>query len=183
MSLNLKIVKNYSQALYSESRKSGVEDKALEQVLALKQIVLNMPKVMQAFCSPIVDNTIKKKLLDLIATKLNFEITTKNFLYTLIENSRFSLISEIIDDFSKIIALSKNIKYIKVSSAYKLEKKEIDLISSILESEIGKKVKLETNIDPSLIGGVVIQYDCNLIDCSVSGALNRIKKIALNSEI
>lgn len=183
MSLNLKIVKNYSQALYSRAQKSGLEDKVLEQLLALNKIVLHSPKVMQAFCSPIVDNKIKKKLLDLIASKLNFEKATINFLYTLIENSRFSLIFEMLDDFSKIIALSKNIKYIQVSSAYKLGKKEIDLISGILELEIGKKVKLETNIDPSLIGGVVIQYDCNLIDCSVSGALNRIKKIALNSEI
>lgn len=183
MSLNLKIVKNYSQALYSGAQKSGVEDKVLEQLLALSKTIAHSPKVMQAFCSPIVDNKIKKKLLDLIASKLNFEKTTLNFLYTLIENSRFSLIFEMVDDFSKIIALSKNIKYVQVSSAYKLGKKEKDLISGILESETGKKVKLETNIDPSLIGGVVIQYDCNLIDCSVSGALNRIRKIALNSEM
>lgn len=181
MSLNLKIVKNYSQALYSGAKKGEVEDKVLEQFLALGQVVLHSPKVMQALCSPIVDNKIKKKLVDLIASKLKFEKTTIHFLYILIENSRFSLILEIVDDFSKIIALSKNIKYIQVTSAYKLGKKEIDLISGILESEIGKKVKLETNVDPSLIGGVVIQYDCNLIDCSVSGALDRIKKIALNS--
>lgn len=182
MSLNLKIVKNYSQALYSGAQKNGIEDKVLEQLIVLGQIILHSPKVMKAFCSPIIDNKIKKKLLDLMVSKFKFEKTTINFLYTLIENARFSLISEIIDDFSKIIALSKNIKYIQVSSAYKLGKKEINLISGILESEIGKKVKLETNVDPALIGGVVIQYDCNLIDCSVSGALNRIKKFALNSE-
>lgn len=181
MSLNLKIVKNYSQALYSRAKKGGVEDKVLEHILALGQVVLHSPKIIELFCSPVVDNKIKKKLLDLIASKLNFEKMIIYFLYTLIKNYRFSLIIEIADDFSKIIALSKNIKHIQVTSAYTLGKKEINLISGILESKIGKKVKLETNVDPSLIGGVVIQYDCNLIDCSVSGALDRIKKVALNS--
>lgn len=181
MSLNLKIVKNYSQALYSGAKQGGIEDKVLEQILALGQIALHSSKVMQALSSPIVDNKIKRKLVDLIAEKFKFEKITIDFLHILIKNSRFFLILEIVDDFSKIIAQSKNIKYIQVSSAHKLGKKEIDLISGILESEIGKKINLETNIDPSLIGGVVIQYDCNLIDCSVSGALGRIKKIALNS--
>ena len=183
MSLNLKIVKNYSQALYSGAKKYKIEDKVLEQIMVLGQVVSNSSKVMQALCSPIVDSQIKKKILDLIASKLKFEKTIIHFLNILIKNSRFHLILEIVEDFSEIIAESKNIKYARISSAYQLGKKELDLISSFLESELGKKIDLETNIDSSLIGGAVIQYDCNLIDCSVSGALDRIKKIAVNSKM
>lgn len=183
MSLDLKIVKNYSQALYSDAKKSKVEDKVLEQITVLGQVVSNSSRVMQALCSPIVDSQIKKKILDLVASKLKFEKTTINFLHILVKNSRFSLILEIMENFSKIIAESKGIKYARISSAYNLGKKELDLISGFLESELGKKIDLETNIDSSLIGGAVIEYDCNLIDCSVSGALDRIKKIAVDSKM
>ena len=183
MSLNLKIVKNYSQALYSGAKKSKVEEKVLEQITVLGQVVSNSSRVMQALCSPIVDSQIKKKILDLVASKLKFEKTTINFLHILVKNSRFSLILEIIENFTEIIAESKDIKYARISSAYKLGKKELDLISGFLESELGKKIDLETNIDSSLIGGAVIEYDCNLIDCSVSGALDRIKKIAVDSKM
>ena len=167
MSLDLKIVKNYSQALYSGAKKSKVEEKVLEQITVLGQVVSNSSRVMQALCSPIVDSQIKKKILDLVVSKLKFEKTTINFLHILVKNSRFSLILEIIENFTEIIAESKDIKYARISSAYKLGKKELDLISGFLESELGKKIDLETNIDSSLIGGAVIEYDCNLIDCNV----------------
>ena len=99
--------------------------------------------------------------------------------------SRFALplILQIIDDFAKIIANSKGIKFAEISSAFKLTKKELESISSFLETELGKKIELELNIDPSLIGGAVIKYDCNLIDCSVSGALDRIKRVAVSSKM
>ena len=183
MSLNLKIVKNYSQALYSIAKKSKVEDKVLEQVTALGQVASNSSRVMQALCSPIIDGQIKKEILDLVTKKLKFEKTAINFLHILVKNSRFSLIIEIIENFSEIISESKDIKYARISSAHKLGKKELDLISGFLESELGKKIDLETDIDSSLIGGAVIEYDCNLIDCSVSGALDRIKKIAVDSKM
>ena len=183
MSLNLKIVKNYSQALYSASKKDKMEGSVLKQISALEKVVSCSSMMVKALCSPIVDRKIKKKIIDLVAVKLKFEKITIRFLYSLIKNSRFHLFIEIVDDFSKIISESNGIKYAQISSAYKLGKKEVDLINDFLELELGKKINLKTKIDSSLIGGAVIQYDCNLIDCSVSGALNRIKKIAANSKI
>lgn len=183
MSLNLKIVKNYSQALYSRAQKDKVESKVLEQISVLGQVVLRSTKLMQALCSPIIDSEIKNKMIDLVASKLKFEKITANFLHILVKNSRFFLILEIIEDFSEIIAESKNIKYAQITSAYKLGKKELDLISGFLESELDKKIDLETSIDSALIGGAIIQYDCNLIDCSVRGALDRVKKIAVDSKM
>ena len=107
MSLDLKIVKNYSQALYSGAKKSKVEDKVLEQITVLGQVVSNSSRVMQALCSPIVDSQIKKKILDLVASKLKFEKTTINFLHILVKNSRFSLILEIIPYKHMVVLLVK----------------------------------------------------------------------------
>ena len=73
---------------------------------------------------------------------------------------------------------SKGIKFVKVSSAFKLEKKEMEFIRNLLESKLDKKVELEHSVDESLLGGVVVKYDSNLIDCSLQGVLDRIQKIA-----
>ena len=53
----------------------------------------------------------------------------------------------------------------------------------MLEMEIGLKINLQTDIDPSLIGGVIIKYDSNLIDYSIQGALTKIKKVTTNAKI
>lgn len=183
MSLDLKIVKNYSQALYSGAKEKNVENKVLDQISVLSQVLSHSVIVEQALCSPVIDSKIKKDIIDLLSSKFKFEAVTNRFLHVLIKNSRFSLILQIADDFAKIIANNAGIKSAKVSSAFKLGKKEIELISGFLEDELGKKVELEADVDSSLIGGVVIKYDCNLIDCSVSGALDRIKKVAVGSKM
>ncbi len=183
MFLDLKIVKNYSQALYSGAKEREIEDKVLSQILILGQVISSSNLVEQALCSPVIDSKIKKNIIDVVSLKLEFEETTSRFLYVLIKNSRFNLILQIIDDFAKIIADSKGTKFVEVSSAFKLSKKELESISGFLEVELGKKIELEVNIDSSLIGGAVIKYDCNLIDCSVSGALDRIKKVAVSSKM
>ena len=183
MSLDLKIVKNYSQALYSGAKEKKIEDKVLSQISILGQVLSCSNLIEEALCSPVIDSEIKKNIIDLVSSKLKFEEVTTRFLYVLIKNSRFSLILQIIDDFAKIIANSKGIKFAEISSAFKLTKKELESISGFLESELGKKIELEVNIDPSLIGGAVIKYDCNLIDCSVSGALDRIKRVAVSSKM
>lgn len=54
----------------------------------------------------------------------------------------------------------------------------MEFIRNLLESKLDKKVELEHSVDESLLGGVVVKYDSNLIDCSLQGVLDRIQKIA-----
>lgn len=183
MSLDLKVVKNYSQALYSGAKERKIENKVLSQISTLGQILSCSNLIEQALCSPVIDSKVKKHILDLLSSKLSLEEVTSRFLYVLIKNARFNLIFQIIDEFAKIIADSEGTKFAEISSAFKLSKKELELISGFLEKELGKKIELKVNIDPSLIGGAVIKYDCNLIDASISGALDRIKKVAVSSKM
>jgi F-type H+-transporting ATPase subunit delta len=183
MSLNLKIIKNYSQALYSESMKSNILDEVMKNIVSLEQIIKSSIKIEQLLCSPVIEGKIKDKIITMLESRLGLTQLVANFLRILVKNSRFFLISEIVENFSQIVANNKNIQHAKIYSAYALAKNEIDLIISFLESRLKKQISLETNIDESLIGGAVIQYDSNLIDCSVKGALDRIKKVATSSRI
>lgn len=175
MPLNFKIVRNYSQALYFISKREKEEEEVLKQMLVLEQIFLHSLMVMKGLCSPIVDIKLKQKIITLASLELVLKKNLTHFLHTIIKHSRFSLIFDIIKDFSKIIANSKNIKYVHIASAYKLKTKDINSISIFLENLIGKKIHLEKTVNSALIGGVTIEYDSNLIDCSVSGLLDRIK--------
>jgi len=175
MSLDIKIVKYYSNALFKGAKLEKKEKKVLEQISALGAVLQSSKKVQEVFCSPVVDSQVKLKIADLLVKKFKFDAITFRFLEVLITNARFYLLGQIADDYKEIVANSEGIKYASVVSAYKMGKKEIALISSFLEDELNKKIDLEVDVDPSLVGGMIIKYDCNLIDCSVQGALDRIK--------
>ena len=57
------------------------------------------------------------------------------------------------------------------------------MVRKFIEAELGQQVELAMSVDSALIGGVIIKYDSNIIDCSVQGALDRIEKLSNNSKI
>ena len=56
-------------------------------------------------------------------------------------------------------------------------------MKSFLEKQTGKKVILETTVDPEIIGGLVIQMEDKLYDASISGKLRKAKQELLNTYI
>ncbi len=182
MLLDLKIVKNYSQALFANAKMISKESKVLEQITFFANLMKESLIVHNAFCSPIVEKEIKIKLVGLVADKYKFEPVSRQFLYVLIKNARFLILTQIVEAFDKLIAIDKGIKSAELLSAFKLNLEEVAVIREFIEAELGQQVALVTNTDPSLIGGVVIKYDSNLIDCSVQGALNKIEKLVTNSK-
>ena len=183
MSLDLKIVKNYSQALFVSIKKLSKKNRILEQISIFANLVQENSLVRNVLCSPVIDRAVKVRLVDLVVTKYKFEEISKQFLYVLIKNARCILLPQIASTLDELIAATKGIKLAEVSSAFKLGTKEIKFIQEFLEKELGQKIELLANVDASLIGGVIIKYDSNLIDCSVQGALDRIKKVAIKTKI
>jgi F-type H+-transporting ATPase subunit delta len=183
MSLNFKIVQNYSQALFFNAKLAFKEDKLLEQLQFFADLMENSSFVQNILYSPVIDKNLKVKLVDLIIEHCKFEVILQRFLYVLIKNSRCNLLPQITITFNELIADSKGIKSAEILSASKLDKKEIQAIQKLLEAKLGKEITLEDKVEKSLIGGIIIKYDSNLIDCSVQSALNRIEQVALKSKI
>jgi F-type H+-transporting ATPase subunit delta len=183
MSLDLKIVKNYSQALLTSAQVISKENKVLEQMQFFANLMQESLIVRTALCSPVVGKEVKVRLVELVADKYKFESMSKRFLYVLIKNARCSLFSEIVDTFAKLIASARGVKYAELLSAFKLSSKDVEVVRKFIEAELGQQVELAMSVDSALIGGVIIKYDSNIIDCSVQGALDRIEKLSNNSKI
>ena len=178
MSLDIKIVKNYAYSLFSQAEKESKESEVFKTIRIFGEVLKNFSAVKKMLCSPIIDKADKDRFVDTLTNELKSELLLKRVLYILIKNARMNLFSEIVDEYELLLMESKGIKFVKVSSAFKLEKKEMEFIRNLLESELDKKIELEHSVDESLLGGVIVKYDSNLIDCSVQGMLDRIQKIA-----
>ena len=50
-------------------------------------------------------------------------------------------------------------------------------LEETLRRAIGSKVKIETRIDPSLIGGLVVQVGSRMVDASLRTKLNRLQHV------
>lgn len=103
-------------------------------------------------------------LIDICADKLSD--TQKNFVRTLSENARLALMPEIAVLFEALKAQAEGTVEATATSAYPLSDAQVKSMTEALKKKLGREVSLTTEVDASLIGGVVIRAGDLVIDGS-----------------
>lgn len=98
-----------------------------------------------------------------------------NFFMLLIDKHRESLLGEIAGEYKKLANAAQGIVEAKVTVAEKLSEAQRAKLVKKLQETTGKTVVIETKIDKSIIGGVVVRIGDKLIDGSVMRQMQSLK--------
>lgn len=98
-----------------------------------------------------------------------------NFVSVLQQQGNLGRFSDIETAFGAIERAAKGIKTAEVTATRKLAPGEEEQIMKGLNSYLGSKIELKTKIDQSILGGVVVRFDDQLIDGSIQGNLRELK--------
>jgi F-type H+-transporting ATPase subunit delta len=116
----------------------------------------------------------KKRLVDERLTSVS--PMAHNTVYLLIERNRMGLLKHILEEYHRLIDVHTGTLHAKVTTAVALEQAEREKISQTLENIIGKRIVMETEVDPGIIGGFIARINGTLLDGSVRGKLLTLKK-------
>ncbi len=173
---NQVIAKRYSRALFNLAE----EEKAIEQygteLDGFKEVLKKLPDLGNALRNPLYPEATKKTLFQKVASQLEMSPVMKSFLNLLVEKKRIQHLSEIADYYHKLIDEHSNIARAQVRAAVKLGEPELDEIAATLEKKVGKKIVVEFQHDPSLLGGVFAQIGDFVLDGSVKRQLLNFKE-------
>lgn len=183
MFADYKVVQNYVFSLSSSVKSVSHADKVCSQLNEFAKLLKSSEQLNSSLCSPIVAKSAKSLIVEEIVKKNKFDALLKDFLNILVKHNRFSVFSSIAEEFSKLLAENSGIKNVTVSSAKKLSSSDVKSVQKLLEGELNGKINLEVSVDESLIGGIIVQYDSILIDCSLKGALDKISRISEKAEV
>ena len=100
-----------------------------------------------------------------------------DFLGLLFDNRRLALLPEISGLYDELRLESERVVKAKVTSAAVLPTTELESIKAALKQRFGREVEIETDLDPSLIGGAVIDAGDVVIDGSLRGKLERLQTV------
>jgi len=98
----------------------------------------------------------------------------KNFVHQLAQNKRLSVLPDVAALFEKLLAEHQRTQDVNVISAFELSADEREKLRAALKNKLGKEVNLQSHVDASLIGGVVIRAGDMVIDSSVRGQLQQL---------
>jgi len=173
---NQVIAKRYSKALFNLAQ----EEKAIEQygteLDGFSEVIKDLPDLGNALRNPLYPEAVKRNLFQKVAAQLELSPIMNSFLNLLVEKKRIQHLPEIADYYHRLMDEYSNIARAKVKAAFKLGAAEIEEISAALEKKIGKKIVVEFEEDPSLLGGIFAQIGDFVLDGSVKRQLLNFKE-------
>ena len=163
------IARPYAQAVFETASEESKLNEWSEMLGLLDSIVRDAQ--MQAVLSnPKLDAAaLTDFVLGVSGDSLNE--TGSNLVKVLADARRLAILPEINNLFEQLKAEAEGVIEVTVTSAYELAADQQAAISEAMAKRLGRKVEITSDIDDSLIGGVVIRAGDSVIDASVKGRL------------
>jgi F-type H+-transporting ATPase subunit delta len=99
----------------------------------------------------------------------------QNFLRLTAEKGRIGEIDEIAREFDRLLAAEERRLEVELTTAYELSDDEANGILEQIQQASGRKVDASRKVDPSLIGGFVLQAGSLRVDASIRGRIDGLR--------
>lgn len=96
----------------------------------------------------------------------------RNFLYLLLREGHLGLLDEVIADLTRLSTRGPEARVARITSAVPLTSDEVEAFRQRIHTRFGPEVDLDFRVDPSILGGAIVQVGDKIIDGSVAGKLN-----------
>ena len=143
------------------------------QLQQLRDAVASVDELQEMLANPEIDSRVKADVLTRIAE--GSDALVSNFVRLVAEKGRARELGEIVDEFDALVAEQERILDVELTTALELSDEEFGRILGRIEQASGRKVQAARKVDPSLIGGIVLQAGSMRLDASVRGRLERLR--------
>ena len=165
--------KRYAEAVAQLARDANSWEQWDQDLAGLARLVEDAP-FKAVLESPKVPLARKEEM---IAQGLpNADPLTRNLAQLLILRRRIDAAPDILTEFRRMYDTHRGIEHVKVVTAVPLEQREFDALLQQLVTMTGKRVEVETEVDPEILGGVIVRIGDKLIDGSTKGLLEALRR-------
>lgn len=164
----------YARALYDAALERSRVQEAQAQLAAVADAIAAMPQLRSLIGNPQVDAPSKAAVLESAVGEP--EEIVSNFLKLVAEKGRAGSIEGIRAELDRIVARAEGQLSVTLTTAYELSDEEAKDIVGRIEKASGRKVEAAREVDPALIGGIVLQAGSLRADASVRGRLDRMRQ-------
>lgn len=172
------VAKRYARALRNLVGDSSLE-KTCEQLTELNRL-FDHESIGKVLRSPVVPAKLKEDILKSACDQMKADPMLASFMRAVVEAGRVAVVPTITACFQEISDTHQNLVRTKLISAVELDEASVKNIESVLERKLGKKVSSVMKVDPSLLGGLVVEIGHNKIDLSLKTKIDNLAQSALS---
>src|SRR3954465_4880638 len=164
----------YARSLFEVAKEQDKLDLVREQLGAFTDALDETRELQVFFFSPYFSTQEKQDGLDRAVTDADPVVV--NFLKLLIENHRMPVIFRVRRELDRLWEEENQLLPVRVTSAVELAAKTVSQIGDKIAEQTGRKVDLSSEVDPDILGGIVVRVGNSILDASIRNRLEQLRR-------
>jgi F-type H+-transporting ATPase subunit delta len=169
------LARRYSRALFQLARDAGQEEKIGLEVEQFYRAYTNS-ELHSVLTNPAFTIEARKKILNQVTQSQQLSSLTAHFLALLLDRDRLAHLPGIVSCYRRLLNQAKGRVEAKLVSASELAPATVERVRQRLRGLSGKEVVLQQELDPSLLGGLLVELEGKVYDGSVRTQLEKMKQ-------
>lgn len=165
----------YAIALFELARDANVLDAVSGDLASLVKAMDESADLTRLVRSPVIGRNDQGKAMGAVLDKMGAHALTKQFLGLIAHNRRLFALSDMVRDFTRLLAQHRGEVAGEVVSAQALSDKQLTDLKAQLKKAVGSEVRINTRVDPSLLGGMTVKVGSRMVDGSLRTKLQNLK--------
>ena len=164
----------YARSLFEVASDQGKLDDVRSQLGEFADAMNDSRELQMFFFSPYFSTQEKQDGLD--RTVSGADPILVNFLKLLIENHRMPVIFRVRRGYEDLWEQENRLLPVQVTSAVELDRATVKSIGDRIAEQTGQKVDLSANVEPDILGGIVVRVGNQVLDASIRNRLEQLRK-------
>lgn len=173
--------RRYALALYKVAEEKGKVDQFLDELKNIVELIDKDADFQMLIHHPSVSTQNKKKLFENIFEG-KVEADVLSFLKLLLEKGRILEVGSMLKQMEIIYLEKHNTAIAEIKTVVPLLENEKTELVSNLQKKFNKTIILKEELDSSILGGIYVRIDNEVIDGTVKSNIEEMKKIMLKRE-
>ena len=175
-------VSTYAEALFEAARERDELEEVLEELQEFTTVLEESEELRLFFYGGQIPEREKRRAIDALTEGMT--LSTRNFLKILADNGREEILDEVLLRYEELVKEHLGRVEVEVTTAVELSEDELDRIKERLGRSLeGREVKLQTSVDPNILGGAVFRFGGRMVDSSVRGRLQGLREEMLERSV
>jgi F-type H+-transporting ATPase subunit delta len=167
----------YAAALFELAKDQRQLDGVERDIALLSQMLEASADLRRLVLSPVITTDDQANALNTLLAKVGVAGLVGNFVNLIVRNRRLFALRDMIKSFRALLARERGEVSADVTSAHALTPEQMQALTDSLCTSTGKNVRIDTRVDPNLLGGLVVKIGSRMIDSSLRTKLNNLKVV------
>ena len=163
----------YARALLKSATDQKLDEQVYQEMQLIAKCYVDVPQLRQTIDNPMIAKDKKQILLVTAAGPLASQLT-QSFIALVLKEDRENMMQFMANSYITLYRKQKNVIRGKLTTAAHVSVETEQKMRQMVASKTNGTVEFETEVDPDIIGGFILEYDTYRMDASVKSKLNNI---------